>query len=253
VNIQEYISNGIIESYVLGLASAEERSEFETICAQYPEVLQARISFELMLEKEAIQNAVRPSAEIKEKILDQIRSSGKLIIMSPNAVRKISWLKYAVAACLILLVGSLYWNISLYIKNKKLQTNYNNTIAKLDTMEKDSRILQQNPNVKMAAMTGMEVSPNSFATVYWDTTSKDVYLLVNNLPKPASDKQYQLWALLDGKPVDAGMIDDEYFIQQNKLLIRMKNMQSAQAFAITLEKKGGNPTPQGAMYVMGKL
>jgi len=253
VNIQEYISSGIIESYVLGLASVEERSEFETMCAQYPEVLQARISFELILERKAMQNATNPPAGVKEKILDEIQSSGKLVTMSSTPIRKMNWLKYAVAACLILLAGSLYWNVSLYNKNKKLQINYDTSMAKLDMMEKDSRILQQNPNVKMAAMTGMEVSPNSFATVYWDTTSKDVFLLVNNLPKPASDKQYQLWALLDGKPVDAGMVDDEYFIQQNKLLIRMKNMQNAQAFAITLEKKGGNPTPQGAMYVMGKL
>jgi anti-sigma-K factor RskA len=172
--------------------------------------------------------------------------------MSSTPVRS-KWLKYAVAACLVLLAGSLYWNISLYNKNKKLQSEFDNTVAKLDDMKNDVRILQQNPNVKMAAMTGLEASPQSFATVYWDTTSKDVYLLINNLPKPASDKQYQLWALLDGKPIDAGMIDNEYFVRQNKLLIRMKNMQGAQAFAITLEKKGGSPTPQGSMYVMGKL
>jgi hypothetical protein len=51
VNIQEYISSGIIESYVLGLASDEERREFEQTCAQYPEVLAARIEFELAMEK----------------------------------------------------------------------------------------------------------------------------------------------------------------------------------------------------------
>ena len=33
-------------------------------------------------------------------------------------------------------------------------------------------------------MKGMEISPASYATVYWDTTSHDVYLLVNNLPTP---------------------------------------------------------------------
>ena len=37
--------------------------------------------------------------------------------------------------------------------------------------------------------------------------SKDVYLLVNHLPKPVPDKQYQLWAIVDGKPVDAGIFD----------------------------------------------
>jgi len=253
VNISEYISSGIVESYVLGLASPEERSEFETMCSRYSEVLQARISFELMLERTAMQSVIQPPAGTKEKILDQIQSFGKLVTMPSFPIRKISWLKYAVAACFILLAGSLYWNISLYTKNKELQNDFDTTVAKLSTMENDFRILQQNPNVKMAAMTGMEVSPQSLATVYWDTTSKDVYLLINNLPKPASNKQYQLWALLDGKPIDGGLIDNESFIKQNKLLIRMKNMQGAQAFAITLEKKGGNPTPEGSMYVMGKL
>ncbi len=253
MNVQEYISGGIIESYVLGLASEEERSEFEKMCEQYSEVLQARISFELSLEKEAKQNAMEPPAYLKEKIFYAIQPMGRIVNMSSTPVKRSKWLKYAVAACLVLLAGSLYWNISLYNKNKKLQSEFDNTAAKLNDMKNDARILQQNPNVKMAAMTGLEASPQSFATVYWDTTSKDVYLLVNNLPKPASDKQYQLWALLNGKPIDAGMIDNEYFIRQNKLLIRMKNMQGAQAFAITLEKKGGSPTPQGSMYVMGKF
>jgi len=76
-------------------------------------------------------------------------------------------------------------------------------------------------------------------------------LLANNLPVPASDKQYQLWAILDGKPVDLGMLD--FDLKQKKLLVHMKNTRGAQAFAITLEKKGGNSTPQGTMYVMGKL
>ena len=253
MNVQEYISGGIIESYVLGLASEEERSEFEKMCEQYSEVLQARIAFELSLEKEAKQNAIEPPADLKEKIFDAIQPMGRIVNMSSTPVKRSKWLKYAVAACLVLLAGSLYWNISLYNKNKKLQSEFDNTAAKLNDMKNDARILQQNPNVKMAAMTGLEASPQSFATVYWDTTSKDVYLLINNLPKPASDKQYQLWALLNGKPIDAGMIDNEYFIRQNKLLIRMKNMQGAQAFAITLEKKGGSPTPQGSMYVMGKF
>lgn len=253
MNVQEYISSGIVESYVLGLASNEERSEFEKMCEQYPGVLQARTAFELLLEKQAIQNAMKPPEDLKGKIFEQLGETGKIIPMSHALVTSMNWLKYVVAACVLLLAGSLYWNVSLYNKNKKLQSDFHDTAAKLNDMENDVRILQQNPTIKMASMKGLDVSPQSYATIYWDTTSKDVYLLVNNLPKPASDKQYQLWALLDGKPIDGGLIDNGYFVQQNKLLIRMKGAQHAQAFAITLEKKGGNPTPQGTMYVMGKL
>jgi anti-sigma-K factor RskA len=99
--------------------------------------------------------------------------------------------------------------------------------------------------------TNVPTSPdsNSVATVYWNTKSKDVYLLVNNLPQPASDQQYQLWAIVDGQPVDAGVFD----VQNASGLLRMKNMPRAQVFAVTLEKRGGSTTPQGPMYVMGKV
>ena len=252
MNIKEYISSGIAESYVLGLASQEERAEFEQMCLQYPEVLEARSVFELALEKQAMNNAIAPPSGLKNRILAELDLSSaeaKVISMQSAQVKNLNWLKYASAACIILLAGSIYMNVSLSNKNKNLQSNYNNTVAELS----DIQILQSNPNVKMAAMGGLEASPQSFATVYWDTASHDVYLLANNLPAPASDKQYQLWALLDGKPIDLGMLD--YDLKEKKLLVRMKNAAGAQAFAITLEKKGrsNTSTPEGSMYVLGKL
>jgi anti-sigma-K factor RskA len=106
--------------------------------------------------------------------------------------------------------------------------------------------------MKLASLSGLPTSPEprSQVTVFWDTASKDVFLLVNNLPQPASDKQYQLWALLNGKPVDLGVFD----IRQEKLMVKMKGVEKAQAFAITLEPRGGSAVPtMPNMYVYGKL
>jgi hypothetical protein len=50
MNVREYISSGIIESYVMGLASETERQEFEANCMQYPEIAEARTAFEMALE-----------------------------------------------------------------------------------------------------------------------------------------------------------------------------------------------------------
>lgn len=252
MNVQEYISSGIVESYVLGLASDEERREFEQRCMQYPEVLVARNAFEMAMEKQALENAIAPPADLKKRIFEEIKETTKAVSLPPTPVRKINWAKYAAAASVILLAGSLYFNLNLYNKNKTLQNNYDNTVAKLNDVEKDIRILQQNPNVKMASMKGQEISPASFATVYWDTTSQDVYLMINNMPKPASDKQYQLWAFLDGKPIDMGLIE---ITEKPLQLYRLKKAQAAQAFAITLEKKGRADIskPGGDVYVMGGL
>jgi anti-sigma-K factor RskA len=254
VNVQEYISSGIVESYVLGLASTEERREFEQLCLQYPELVEARTAFELSLEKQAMQNAVAPAAGLKQKIWNEIKEEAKVIPMQAP-VRKINWLKYVAAASVILLAGSIYFNITLSDKNKKLQGNYNNTMAELSMLKEDMAMLTEKPEIKMASLKGMPASPQSYTTVYWDTASHDVYLLVNNLPKPPTDMQYQLWALLDGKPVDLGMISDDYFVKKNRLLLEAKKAQNAQAFAITLEKKNRpNPEkPAGDMYVMGNL
>lgn len=236
---------------MLGLASAEERREFEQMCLQYPEVLQARTAFELSLEKQAMENAIAPPADLKNKILSELGSSGKVVSMQSSSVKSMTWIKYAAAACFVLLAGSIYYNISLSNKNKVLQSNYDNTVAKLNDMENDMSVITGRESIKMTSLKGTDISPQSYTTVFWDTTSHDVYLLVNNLPAPASDKQYQLWAFINGQPVDLGYFD----IKKERLLIQANNAQGVEAFAITLEKKGRpDPSkPEGAVYVLGKL
>ena len=49
--MQEYILSGIVESYVLGIASPEESAEFERMCAAHQEVRAARNAFEIQLEQ----------------------------------------------------------------------------------------------------------------------------------------------------------------------------------------------------------
>jgi hypothetical protein len=255
VNVKEYISSGIVESYVLGLTNEQEAAEFEKNCAAYPEVLEARIAFEKQLEDQAMQNAIAPVHGLKDKIWSTIQNDNSEKVVSynqPAPVRNLSWLKYAVAAYLILLAGSAYWNYSLYNKNKELNNENESYVAKISSFEKDMDVMHRS-SIKMVSLKGMEAAPSALTTVFWDSTSHNVYLLINNLPIPASDKQYQIWALLDGRPIDLGMIENEYFVQQKSLLIKAQNVEKAQAFAITLEKKGGNPTPQGQMIVLGSL
>lgn len=253
MNIQEYIASGIIESYVLGLASPEERVEFEQYCTRYPELVEARTAFELALEQQAMSAAAAPPAFIRENVMQEISQGAKIVPLKPVYGRSIRTWKYVAAACVLLLIGSLTWNISQLNQNKTLSANLDKANDNITGLVAEIGKLQQNPNIKMASLKGMEASPQSYATVYWDTASHDVFLLANNLPAPPSDKQYQLWALLDGKPVDLGMM--EYDVRQKKLLVRMKNVGNAQAFAITLERmdRPDPSKPGGTMYVMGNL
>jgi anti-sigma-K factor RskA len=118
---------------------------------------------------------------------------------------------------------------------------------KFNTLYADVQLIQDS-SVIVVKMKGVAGKENSFATVYWNTRTSDLYLHQNRLPAPPPGKQYQLWAIMDGKPVDAGMLTS------CTTLCKLKNINAAQAFAITLEKEGGSPVPtMSEMYVLGKI
>jgi len=272
VNIQEYISSGIVESYVLGLASNEERLEFEQLCATNAELRQAREAFEISLEQHALDNAVPAPAALKQKIWKDINlgpagapvvnmQPGDKILQPLTPVRSISFAKFLAAASVILLLGSTLLNFYFYnqykssaakleeliASNQQMATNNTIMHTKLQEYETALEIIKDT-NITVVAMRGQPVAPQSATTVYWNKQTKDVYLLVNGLPQPAAGKQYQLWAIVDGVPVDAGMLN----MNEANALVKMKNIPKAQAFAITLENTGGSKTPTMPIYVVGK-
>ena len=259
----------MVESYVLGLASREEQLEFEQLCAANPELRTAREAFELNLEQHAVANAVAPPAQLKQKVWAEIQPASLPVInmQTRNSkqarVRSMNWGKYAAAASIILLIGSTVLNFYFYNQSQSYISKYESLVAEVQQVAKENKVqqakldlyessmrLMNDSNMAVIALKGVANSPNSRTTLYWDKQSKDVYVHVNNLPQPAEGKQYQLWAIVDGKPVDAGVFN----MNDAGALAKMKNIPRAQAFAITLETKGGVASPtMTAMFVMGQV
>jgi anti-sigma-K factor RskA len=268
VDIKAYIESGAIEAYVLGLASATEAAELETLRKQSPELDNAIIAFEMRLERTAMAEAEAPPAFIKQQLNERLaggfgsNGSGKVLPIENRAAIKPLW-KYIAAASIILLVVSAALNFYLYDRYRSADTAYNELFTQTKTLQANNDVMNtrlNEMNESMKIMADPAVIPISLtadatpkkgenfrATVYWDSKTKDVYLLSNNLPKAPAGKQYQLWAIVDGQPVDAGMMDDCTGV------CRMKNIPKAQLFAITLEETGGKPRPEGEMYVLGKI
>jgi anti-sigma-K factor RskA len=260
VNIKEYIASGIVESYVLGLASEQERAELEQLCAHYPELVEARTNFELMVEKQAIENAVAPPATSKSKIWSNIQTresnTPTLITMEPAKTPQSFRVGWLAAASIILMLVAGYFAYSFYKKNNDLKASNDEMVARLNRMDsvinemKKDQAVVQNPNTTVINMSALKQGNNPpAASVYWDSTSANVYLLIKNMPRLASDKQYQLWSLLNGKPTSLGLFDGG----EEKLMLRMEKAQKADAFAITIETRGNTGPPHlEDLQTMGK-
>ena len=127
MNIKEYISSGVVESYVLGLLTAQERFEFEQYCEAYPELKAARDAFELAVEKQAMENAVSPPANVKEKVFSAIQqrpvsNTSKIVSMEPT-IRRSAGLRWMAAASIILFLVTGYFAYKLYNQNKDLNNS----------------------------------------------------------------------------------------------------------------------------------
>lgn len=126
----------------------------------------------------------------------------------------------------------------LNARHQQIVENYSTANERLDRLESDVRIIS-NPAFKRVVLKGTDQAPSALAAVYWNETSREVYLGIQEMKELSAENQYQLWTTIDGKPVDTGVFD----LTKGRL-IRMRDVRTgATNFAITIEPKGGKTAP----------
>jgi anti-sigma-K factor RskA len=122
---------------------------------------------------------------------------------------------------------------------------------RLLTQDRELAVLRDE-QYQSVILAGTPAAPSAKARVLYNPATKAVYVNVRSLPAPPAGKQYQLWALDNGKPVDAGVLAATTAAGDS--LQQMKNIASAQAFAMTVEDAGGSASPTlSTMTVLGKM
>lgn len=281
-NIKEYIESGILEQYVLGDLSLDERMQVEEKALLYPEIREEIQAIELAMEQYAMQNAIAPPTAVERRLFEASGLSHSIDLQntdhkntetqirklnSDGNITKIRILRYALVACIALLLVS---GIALMITYNKLNEAHDQ-IANLSLdkqkfaglvskLEYNNKGLEQTIAMSNSSdwttvkLQGQSFSPDSKMLVYWNKQNKSVLInyVAMNLPKTDDSHDYQLWALVNSKPVSLGVFSSE---DVNKsTFLEMHTVQGAQAFAVTLEKRGGsiNPTME-KMIVMGRV
>jgi anti-sigma-K factor RskA len=258
LNLQEYISSGAIEACIMGLASAEEQSQYYTLRQNHSEVLEYANAFEETLELQYLQqNALTPKANTFEKIKETIaaQATETPVVKMQNSTPKVSlWKQYGIAASIALLLGSTVFNFMLLGKVKKLQTDFNDLAATKNnapTTNSAQFAFLSNPNVTPIAMYGVGAHNICKCSIFWDKSTNNGYFITHHLFAVGASSDYQLWAMVNKKPVSLGIIT----LTTDGSPIAIKNIpENATGFCLTLEKKGGTTQPSmDQMYLLGNL
>jgi anti-sigma-K factor RskA len=255
LNIENYISSGIIEQYVLGMCNTVEQLEVEQLRKDNASFNEAILSFEKELEQKFIDTTMQTSVATDDKVLSalkQLQTPAANEVSTPGIVRSFNYKKFIAAASIGLLLASVGYNVYQYNKNKEQETSIANIIKNNSaTLPSGDYKILTNPSITPVAMHGVPAHAICNCTLYWDKNTGKAYVMVHHLMPATEGNAYQIWATVDGKKVNLGVINDKV----RDRFIEVKDVPfDANEFMVTLEKDGkaAQPTP-GNEWVVGKI
>lgn len=279
---KEYIESGNLEAYVLGVLSPQEEAQVQADIARDPELAAEVARLEDTLFNAAMADAMPPPPALDDKIWGAIQASTpaqatgtaelppaqpapqqvvpKTIPLPPPAPRTSAFRYAAMWGALVI---SVAMNGMFWMQSSKQKELVAARTAEIDSMKRNQEGLAQllnnyhkradmmaDTSMKTIVMQTMVKDHPMAATMYWNKSNGHAYVMLDALPKPPEGMQYQLWVIQDGKPVSMGVLSSDMIATAAIEKVDMQ-VTDAQAFAISLEKQGGNPTPT-TVYVMGK-
>ena len=278
MDIQAYISSGKLELFVLGDLNETEQQEVLAMAKKYPEIQQEINAIEDAMFAIDQVAAVKPSLGTKNKIFDTLDSENKKQISSTNEKRNLQkevrleeavsstnpWKTFAVAASVVAIVSA---TTAIYYANQYFDVEERFEIA----LQQNAILAEeiQTNQVKLKELdTGMEkfisgnfekipmkgedfpMQQDALVDVFWDKESKEVLISVNQLAALNEENDYQLWAIGENGPIGIGLVHPGKRVD----LQTMDIVSGAQAFAITIEPKGGSESPTlEKLVVLGKV
>ena len=249
MNLNELKESGLLELYVLGELGQDDILKVEAAIKEFSSLKQEINEIEIALQLYAKANAVPAPPEILSKVLSEIGGSSTISTnpdTASNEVKKDSmWTKLQPVASLLGLIGL---SVALYFNTNKLEDQKVKYEAEIEKCEKE----KEEQNIQLGLLEGINSEDNQVifaeATEKYPNTklyfnhNKDTgknYIQLDELPGLADNQSYQLWSLKgDNAPVPLDVFQDE-----SGKLIEVSFIADSDAYAITIEPRGGQDAP----------
>jgi len=240
---EDIIASGMVEDYVLGLLSPEDRIKMEGYIEQYPSIADLVQNMDLSLEKIAEENRIQPRKELKDKIIGSAGSAPLPQKSSP------SW-GYLAAAFLAgcILTGAL-WGINASNKNRKIQA-LDQAYASLQS-DCNERAKEFASSADLLFFLRHEATipvplkeSSADLVMYHNSVAKLCMVHVRDLPQITADETFQMWADVDGEMINMGTFSSNEDFQDLEYIL------DPESFNVTIEPSGGSSHPTVSRLVV---
>jgi anti-sigma-K factor RskA len=276
--------------YALNLLSPDDAAGFEAEMRRSPEL--QRLTRELRASSCSLAYAappLSPPPELKTRLLETVGVRPAPAPSTPVLIftaRFLPWAAAAVFAVSALWLAQLHFaqrsatdllasqasltEVALQSARQQVEAERllaRQQIAALEAQvaERDRRVAQLTSDLKSQADLAelritalsslLKNSPQALAVAVWSNTRQEGVLQVEKLPPLAPGQDYQLWVVDPqyANPVDGGVFAVDTQSGGARVVFRARQpVAKVNAFAVTLERKGGVPKAEGPFVLLGK-
>jgi hypothetical protein len=212
--------------------------------------------------------AVRPSEAVdpSEARGGRARAQGRALPEGFGLWQLLAWrpaLGVAAAAALagLVLLGAA--TLALWGRNRSLSAEVARLSGQLRDAEgelagqreqlagaRDVDALLSAPATRVAEMSGKKPAPQAHASIAYDRSTGRAVIMATGLPPCPAGHAYQLWLIADNKPLPGGTFTTDA-AGRARMSDRLPPGHAAPTFAVTLEREGGVPAPEGDVFLLG--
>jgi hypothetical protein len=248
---------------------ARLEAHLDTGCAQCRREL-ARRRGEVAALAEAV-TAEAPPAGAREALLERIerderRTGGGRASAFPEAApaadgpSRAAWWWGVAAGLLVVLLG---WSLAtqnglrgaverLEARNRSLEAELGRRAAELDQVQTrlaaTRSALRATAAEPEAVLVALDAAGEARARLYRHPGRQDLLLVVDRLPPAPEGRVYELWGIVGGRPLAAGVFDTGT-AGEGHLVTAFPAGTEVDVWAVTVEPAGGVPAPTGAMVL----
>jgi len=241
--LQIFMESGLLDKYILGTTTPNENLEVESYIAEYPEVEAEYERLQDNLEILAKANTVEAPRYILDAVLEEISDDKPVVQLSSRPKQKRTpWYSIAASIAALIFAGTAFLlyeqNMSLSHENQvvvdeifDLRSDIEDNNNKLENVMLQFMKLN-NPETEKYVLRGNSRAKDLKTVAYINAIDKTSMIDVVSLPKLPENQTYQIWAELQDRMVNLGILDES-----ERKLKTIPYMEDALGLSITIEPK----------------
>ena len=245
--ITTFLNSGLLEKYLIGDTTSKETELVENYISKFPEVENTYNTLQHNLEIMSKYHAVEAPKSVLSTVLETLDQENPALQLNAKPKKYKTWFRYAMAASF---AAALFACASFIFFTKNLELKKENQIVveeifdlrsdiELNNQKLDNVMAQfkqlNNPETQKYIIKGNNRAKNLKTVAYINPKDKTSMIDVVSLPELPQEQCFQIWAELNGKMVNLGILDET-----DRQLKSIPYTENALGLNITIEPKGGN-------------